>query len=113
MAILLQTEKSVPQDPWTDPEGGGRGQSKICASRSMCRSRWGGGRGGGGGGIEKSVPQDAWSSADFFFKKFQEHYQSVKHFVGPDLGPNCLRRLSADGTSRQRFKKCCVCESTI
>ena len=50
-------------------------------------------------------------SADFFknsfFQKilFQEHYQSVKqldpdqdrHFVGPDLGPNCLQRLSADG----------------
>ena len=24
------------------------------------------------------------------------------HFVGPDLGPNCLHRLSADDTSRQR-----------
>ena len=55
------------------------------------------------------------SSADFFkvnfFEKFfQEHYQSVKqfldpdqarHFVGPDLGPNCLQRLSADNTRRQ------------
>ena len=31
--------------------------------------------------------------------------QSVKqaiHFVGPDLGPNCLQRLLADDTSRQR-----------
>ena len=51
------------------------------------------------------------SSADFFFKinfhkkLFQEYYQSVSHgldpdqdryFVGPDLGPNCLKRLSAD-----------------
>ena len=48
------------------------------------------------------------SSVDFFkinfFKKiFQEHYQSVKEFdtdqdrhtVGPDLGLNCLQRLSA------------------
>ena len=26
----------------------------------------------------------------------------ARHFVGPDLGPNCLHRLSADGTSRQR-----------
>ena len=26
----------------------------------------------------------------------------ARHFVGPDLGPNCLRRLSADDTSRQR-----------
>ena len=24
------------------------------------------------------------------------------HFVGPDLGPNCLQRLSADDNSRQR-----------
>ena len=24
------------------------------------------------------------------------------HFVGPDLGPNCLKRLSSDDTSRQR-----------
>ena len=23
------------------------------------------------------------------------------HFVGPDLGPNCLQRLSADDTCRQ------------
>ena len=52
-------------------------------------------------------------SADFFqltFKKkiFQEHYQSVKPFgsrsrpteyVGPDLGPSCLQRLSADDKS--------------
>ena len=26
------------------------------------------------------------------------------YFVGPDLGPNCLQRLSADDTSRQRVK---------
>ena len=25
----------------------------------------------------------------------------VRHFVGPDLGPNCLQRLSADDTRRQ------------
>ena len=24
----------------------------------------------------------------------------AQHFVGPDLGPNCLQRLSADDTSR-------------
>ena len=23
----------------------------------------------------------------------------ARHFVGPDLGPNCLHRLSADGKS--------------
>ena len=26
------------------------------------------------------------------------------HFVSPDLGPNCLQRLTADDTSRQRVK---------
>ena len=26
----------------------------------------------------------------------------ARRFVGPDLGPNCLPRLSADGTGRQR-----------
>ena len=24
----------------------------------------------------------------------------AQHFVGPDLGPNCLQRLSPEGTSR-------------
>ena len=28
----------------------------------------------------------------------------VQHFVGPDLGPNCLQRLSAEDTSGQRVK---------
>ena len=28
----------------------------------------------------------------------------ARHFVGPDLGPNCLQRLSSDDTSRQRVK---------
>ena len=27
----------------------------------------------------------------------------ARHLVGPDLGPNCLQRLSADNTGRQRF----------
>ena len=27
-----------------------------------------------------------------------------RHFVWPDLGPNCLQRLSADDISRQRVK---------
>ena len=26
----------------------------------------------------------------------------ARHFVGPDLGPNCLQKLSADDTRRQR-----------
>ena len=26
----------------------------------------------------------------------------ARHFVGPDLGPNCLQRLSADDISKQR-----------
>ena len=42
----------------------------------------------------------------FFKKFFQEHYQSVslvpdqdRRSVGPDLGPYCLQRLSADDKS--------------
>ena len=58
------------------------------------------------------------SSADFFSSKmnfffqnnFLEYHQSDKQFdpdqfrrfVGPDLGPNCLQRLSADDTGRER-----------
>ena len=45
------------------------------------------------------------------FKTFlQDYHQSGKQvgsrlaerFVGPDLGPNCLERLSADDSSKQR-----------
>ena len=42
------------------------------------------------------------SSADFFFKiNFQEHYQIDQdgRSVSPDLGTNCLQRLSADNKS--------------
>ena len=28
----------------------------------------------------------------------------ARHFVGPDLDPNCLQRLSADNISRQRVE---------
>ena len=28
----------------------------------------------------------------------------ARHFVRPDLGPNCLQRLSADNASRQRVE---------
>ena len=53
---------------------------------------------------------DIFFNTNFFEKFFQEYHQSVKQFgssqapqnVGPDLGPNCLQRLSADDTSRQR-----------
>ena len=58
------------------------------------------------------------SSADFFFqnrlskKILQNYHQSVKQFGsrsvqtfgGPDPGPNCLQRLSADDTGKQRAK---------
>ena len=27
--------------------------------------------------------------------------EMAQHFVGPDLGPNCLQKLSADNTSVQ------------
>ena len=48
------------------------------------------------------------SSADFFPKNSFRNIIRVsnsldpdyaRHFVGPDLGPNCLQRLSADDTS--------------
>ena len=32
----------------------------------------------------------------------------AQHFVGPDLVPNCLQKLSADDTSRQRVYDVCV-----
>ena len=60
-------------------------------------------------------------SADFFFKInfFKKNLSGIpgpsvlnslipdeaKSFVGPDLGPNCLQRLSADNTSRQRVNR--------
>ena len=45
---------------------------------------------------------------NFFEKLLQEYHQCLnildpdqdQHFVEPDLGPNCLQRLSADDTSR-------------
>ena len=30
----------------------------------------------------------------------------ARHFVMPDLGPNCLQKLSADGTGRLRVTEC-------
>ena len=34
------------------------------------------------------------------------------HFVGPDLGPNCLQSISADNTSRQDLRKSNYCDQT-
>ena len=58
------------------------------------------------------------SSSDFFQKKNCFNFfvrttirvansldpDQARHFVGPDLSPNCLQRLSAHDTSRQRVK---------
>ena len=50
------------------------------------------------------------SSADFFKTFFLDRYIRVSNglapdqsqrSVGPDLGPNCLQRLSADNNSHQ------------
>ena len=58
------------------------------------------------------------SSADFFQN---QHFQKIisgipskcqdslgpgqaRHFVGSDLGPNCLQKLSSDDSSRQSLK---------
>ena len=35
----------------------------------------------------------------------------VRRVVGPDLGTNCLPRLSADGTGRQRVNQSCGIKS--
>ena len=38
----------------------------------------------------------------FFIKSFQEHHldlDQASHYVGPDLGPTSLQKLSADDTS--------------
>ena len=41
-----------------------------------------------------------------FFKILSNSLDSdqARHSIGPDLGPNCLQRLSADDTSRQSVK---------
>ena len=48
-----------------------------------------------------------------FFETFVQEYITVlnsldlyqaRHYIGPDLGPNGLQSLSADGTSRPRVK---------
>ena len=31
----------------------------------------------------------------------------ARHYVVPDLGPNCLQRLSVNNTSRQKLKGTC------
>ena len=46
---------------------------------------------------------------DYFKRTFSNTFRvsnsldpdQARHFVGPDLGPNCLPRLSANNTSRQ------------
>ena len=52
-----------------------------------------------------------------FFEKFFQELPSVsnslnpdqaRHFVGPDLGPNCLQKLSVDDIKRHRVMKISV-----
>ena len=53
-----------------------------------------------------------FSESTFFEKYFRNtiilstslDQDQARHFVGPDLGPNCLQKLSAYDTSRQRVK---------
>ena len=58
-------------------------------------------------------------TANFFKKIFHERYQSVKYsldpnqnwpVVCPDLGPNCLQRLSGDFKSRHFLSQLCEFE---
>ena len=37
----------------------------------------------------------------------------ARHFVGPDLGPNCLLMLSADDTRRKRVKDMMMCAAAL
>ena len=37
----------------------------------------------------------------------------ARHFVGPDLGPNCLQKLSADDNSRKRVNNVSACSYVI
>ena len=49
-----------------------------------------------------------FSSADFFTETIRVSNSldpdKARHSVGPDLGPNCLQRLSSGDTSLQRVK---------
>ena len=53
-----------------------------------------------------------FSKLTFSKKSFRNTTNSLdqdqaRHFVGPDLSPNCLQRLSADNTRRQRVSHMC------
>ena len=37
----------------------------------------------------------------------------ARHFVGPDLGPNCLQRISAEDNRKQSIKVSVVCGKVI
>ena len=37
----------------------------------------------------------------------------AQQFVGPDLGPNCLQKLSADATGRQRVNSRCILQTIL
>ena len=46
------------------------------------------------------------ASADFFSElTFSQIIFQEYHLVGPDLGPNCLQRLSADDTGWEKVKE--------
>ena len=52
------------------------------------------------GNFHAYLLSDDFFKINFFEKFFQEYHLSVKHFVGPDLGLNCLQKLSTDCTRR-------------
>ena len=57
---------------------------------------------------ESPASADFFSKATFLKNSFRNTIRvsnsldsdQAPHFVGPDLGPNCFQRLSADDTSR-------------
>ena len=53
--------------------------------------------------VVQEDPDSAYKSVSNSFDPDQ-----ARHIVGSDLGPNCLKRLSADGTTRRQRDKACL-----
>ena len=49
--------------------------------------------------------KSTFSKNSFRNTECQTVWIQIRHFVGPDLGPNCMQRLLVDDTRRQRVIK--------
>ena len=57
--------------------------------------------------FKESFPWGVWWLSKKFFQEYHPSVNSLdpdqaQHRVGPDLGPNCLQKLSVETLSRQR-----------